>query len=495
MLYLAVIAFAGGVLCRSFAAVSLPVAALVAVMGLAVAMGGRGRAGGPSAPALLSLGLLIFIFALGLFRMEWASWSENNTFLEARLGEETIFTGVIAREPDERSVTTHLYVKTDHGLILVTTPRGTEWKYGDLVEVTGEVERPESFETDLGRTFNYRGYLLAKGVAYMASFAEVRKIAEGKGNLVLAHIFRAKESFMEKLEAVIPEPEAGLSLGLLLGVKRALGEDLENAFRRAGIIHIVVLSGYNVMIVVAFILYVLGRIFDRRLAVLFGLSSIALFAVMVGLGATVIRASLMASLLLFMGLTGRVYLVLRGLFVAAGIMILWNPYSLAFDVGFQLSFLATLGLILFSPYLEEKLEVLPNTVGIREFVTATLATQLFVLPLLLYQMGEFSVVAVLVNVLVLPMVPVAMLLSFFTGVSGFIFSPLSAALAFAAYLSLTYIVTAAEWFSSLPIAAFTVPPFPFFLVPIGYALIVWFLWFLGREPDPLNGWQIKEEVT
>ncbi len=494
-LYFIIAAFALGVLTRSFYHIGLPEAVFVALIGLVVAWGGRGVASGNPAPALFR-GLIIFAFALGIVRLEIASWNEVLPYFENNLGEKVVIDGQIAREPDERAINTHLYVKTEHGWLLVITPNGQEWNYGDRIRVTGKIDKPESFQTDLGREFNYRGYLLARGVAYMTTFAEVELLQADQGNLVISSILKAKHGFMGRLERLIPEPEAGLSLGLLLGVKRALGEDLEEAFRRAGIIHIVVLSGYNLAIVSGFILLVLGALFGRRFSAVIGIVGILAFAVMVGLSATVVRASIMAVLLLILGLTGRVYLVLRGLFVAGALMILWNPYSLAFDVGFQLSFLATLGLIVVSPHLEERLRIVPNKwFSVREFLVATLATQLFVLPILLYQVGEFSVVAVLVNVLVLPMVPAAMLLSFLTGLAAFIFPPLASILALVTYVSLAYIIHLAEWFSALPLAAFVVPAFPFWLVPIGYALIAWCLWRLDREPDPLKSWTIVEEKT
>ncbi|MEX2341273.1 MAG: ComEC/Rec2 family competence protein, partial [Candidatus Paceibacterota bacterium] len=307
-------------------------------------------------------------------------------------------------------------------------------------------------------------------------------------------LYSFKHSFMLNIERLIPEPQVGLGEGLLLGVKRALGEDLERTFRQTGIIHIVVLSGYNVMIVVTFILFILGAIFGRRLSSVFGIIGIILFALLVGLGATVVRASLMASLLLVMGFTGRIYLAIRGLFLAGALMVIWNPYSLVFDIGFQLSFLATLGLILFSPYLSKQLSIVPNLIGMREFVVATLATQLFVLPLLLYQMGEFSVVAVIVNVMVLPMVAVAMLLTFLTGIISFLSSSLALPFAYVAHLSLSYIIIIAEWFGALSFAAFSVPPFSVWFVPLGYAAIAGLLWQLNREPNTLKGWQIVEEV-
>ena len=491
--YLVAIAFASGIFARSFFVFDLATISLIALLGLVVGLVGRGRNGVPAASLLIFLSLALFSFALGALRMEWATWSQTNPNLEAKLEQSITLEGIIASEPLARATTVHLYVETQEGLILAITDPGEDWQYGDRVEVSGQLRKPEPFETDLGRIFNYQGYMLAQGVSYTVVRATVGDLGPYGGFSLMRSIFDLKQAFMHQVERLIPEPAAGLGEGLLLGVKRALGEDLENTFRRTGIIHIVVLSGYNVMIVVTFILYVLGRLFGRRLSAVFGILGIVLFAIMVGLGATVVRASIMATLLLLMGLTGRVYLVLRGLALAGVLMLLWNPYSLAFDVGFQLSFLATLGLILVAPHLLERLQMVPESIGIREFLVATLATQLFVLPLLLYQIGEFSVVSVIVNVLVLPMVPVAMLMTFITGMVGFVSTTLALPLAYLTYLSLSYIIVVAEWFGALPFAAFTVPAFPFWLVPVGYALIAYGLWRVSQEPDPLADWVIEEE--
>lgn len=488
-LYVASVSFAVGIFVRSFYEVGL-----VVVVGLCLVAVGLVTRRGVAPPRRLFLSLTIFCLSIGILRMEWASWSEIIPVLENQVGEKVLLQGVIKREPDLRTNSIHLYVETKDGLVLVMAQRGGVWNYGDRVTVEGKLKKPESFETDLGREFNYPGYLLSRGVSYLISFAEVEKIASNEGSDLIARILTVKHSFMRRLEQFIPEPQVGLGEGLLLGVKKALGEDLETAFRRTGIIHIVVLSGYNVMIVVTFILYVLGRVFGRRLSVLFGLIGIVLFAVMVGLGATVVRASVMAGLLLLMGLTGRMYLVLRGLMVAGVVMLFFNPYALAFDVGFQLSFLATLGLIIVSPYLSRGLGGVPTFLGMREFLTATLATQLFVLPLLLYQMGEFSIVAVVVNVLVLPMVAVAMLLTFLTGIVSFVSVALVAPLAFVTYLSLSYIIIIAEWFAELPFASFTVSAFSFWFVPCAYAVLAYIFWRIKQEPDELKGWVIVEIV-
>jgi competence protein ComEC len=289
---------------------------------------------------------------------------------------------------------------------------------------------------------------------------------------------------------------------VLLGVKRALGEDLERTFRETGIIHIVVLSGYNVMIVVSALTYLLTFLFFPRTRMIIGISAIFTFALLVGLSATVVRACIMAVLLLIAQTTGRTYAVLRALVLAGVVMLLTNPYLLVHDPGFQLSFLATLGLILLSPYIEKRLTRIPETLGVRGFVTATLATQLFVLPLLLYHTGLFSVVSIFVNVLVLPMVPVAMLLTFLTGTLGMVSHTLGILVGFLAHVSLAYIIKVAELFGAFLLASFSAPAFPFWVVVLAYgAMAVGIVYFFRKDGEvkatqvenDYEGWVIEEE--
>ncbi|MDA8597092.1 ComEC family competence protein, partial [Candidatus Pacebacteria bacterium] len=426
----------------------------------------------------------------------------TNPVFETLVGQTVELQGVIKREPDVRESSTHLYVTVEDETLLVIADRFGEYQYGEQITIEGELQRPAAFETDLGRTFNYPGYLLARDVSYLVRYAEVALLESGGGNPIIASLLVTKHQFMRTIEALMPEPQVGLSEGLLLGVKRALGEDLEAVFRQTGIIHIVVLSGYNVMLVVVFVTCVLGALIPRRWQLPFGLVAIGSFALLVGLSATVVRASIMASLYLIARSLNRTYLVLRALMLAGVGMLLFNPYLLAYDTGFQLSFVATLGLILCAPWLEARLLRVPNGwLRTREFLTATLATQIFVLPILLYQIGEFSVVSVIVNVLVLPMVPIAMLLTFITGMIGFVSSSLASVVALLNYAALSYIIIIAEFFASVPFASFVVPAFPFWVVMVLYALLGYGLyrWYVADTPvgaaerADLEGWVIEDE--
>jgi len=452
-------------------------------------------------PFFLS-GIAILFFALGVMRLEVTD--SNVSVFKDQVGADMVLEGVIVREPDVRENTVHLYTKiheTDE-IILVTTDRYRLFSYGDEIQIEGKLTAPEAFETDLGRTFNYPEYLKARGVTHTISFAEVLVLSEGNGNGVIRMLLNGKKKFTDVIEGIIPEPEVGLGEGLLLGMKRALGENLEEAFRRTGIIHIVVLSGYNVMIVAEAVMRLLSFFFAPRTRIVIGVVVIALFALLVGLSATVVRASIMACFVLTARATGRIYAVLRGLMVAGIIMLLFNPYLLAFDPGFQLSFLATLGLIFLAPLIEKSMKWAPTTLQIREFITATIATQIFVSPLLLYLMGSISVIAIIVNVLVLPAVPIAMFLTFIVGMLGFLSISVATFFGFGAHIVLLYITSVAELFSRFSYATFDITMFPFWIVVLIYAVIGSFIYKMtkseeviggGSTKTDLSGWTIEEE--
>jgi len=443
-------------------------------------------------------------------RFDVATWDTLKNNLATYVGVEVELEGIVSKDPDTRERNTHLQLEsvivngqpTSAGVLLYAD-RSSIFKYGDKIVATGKLQQPKSFVTDLGRTFNYPGYLEAQGLSYVMYYPVVKVVGGDNKNIFIANLLSFKHKFMASLEALVPEPQAGLGEGLLLGVKSALGDELEQVFRRTGIIHIVVLSGYNVMLVLVFVMTILSYFLGVRGRFIFGVLAVTSFALLVGLSATVVRASIMAVLFLVARSTGRSYAVLRALFFAGLLMLVINPYLLVSDPGFQLSFVATFGLILLAPHLEMFFHKVPSFIGIREFLVATIATQIFVLPLLLYQIGEFSVVAVLVNVLVLPMVAVAMLLTFFTGLLGLFSSSLVLPVAYLTHLSLSYILVIATWFAGLSFASYVVPPFPFWVMVLAYIVLGLIVWKVvtrhkGVKQDEeiaLKGWTIEDEIN
>jgi predicted membrane metal-binding protein len=176
--------------------------------------------------------ICLLAFSLGLLRMEVASWWVGVSPLEAAVGEEIETTGMVIAEPDVRESTQHLKVRISDDTILVTTDRFQTISYGDEVTVRGELKMPEPFATDLGRDFHYEHYLLAQGIEYLVQFAEVSVVSSGHGHWWLTYLLKAKQLLLTAIGSVIGEPQAGLGAGLLLGVKQALGDELEQTFAR-----------------------------------------------------------------------------------------------------------------------------------------------------------------------------------------------------------------------------------------------------------------------
>ena len=499
--YSGILALASGIFVRSFFAVGWVTIGWIALISFILVLWWYKKRLDTTALYLGLIVVMLVCFAGGLARMEWALKTNPST-LATSVGEKVELTGVVVTEPEVTAKSTRLTVLVDGERILVSTDRYATVAYGDEIKFSGKLKEPEAFETDFGRTFNYPGYLAVRDIFYLVSFATIDVTATGKGNPVLATLIHSKQRFLEQIKLVIPEPAVGLGAGLLLGVKSSLGEEIEEAFRTTGIIHIVVLSGANIMLIVIFLMYVLAFVVSIRTRAVLGIVSIILFALMVGFSATVVRASAMAVLIMLALLIGRQYAILRALFCAGIVMLLINPLLLVYDIGFQLSFLATVGLVLVAPQFEMLMLGVSSRFKLKEYFLATLSTQLAILPLLLYQIGQFSVVAILVNMAVLPMVPVAMLSTFITGVISFISPVAASVVAVIATSTLNYIIIIATKVAALPFAAFIVPQFPFIFVVVAYVMLGYGLYryqakvfFNTSIPNTslLNDWTIVDE--
>lgn len=422
--------------------------------------------------------------ALGVVRFDIAALDTGSAFLDAREGTEVVLEGVVVDEPDERETNTKLTVLIQRiegerveEKILITTDRYPKYRYGDAVRVTGVIDKPEAFAGDDGRVFDYAAFLGKDGIYYISFFPEIEKVGERQGNIIKQTLFDLKRKFLENVGRVVAEPQASLLGGLVVGAKQSLGENLLDIFRITGIIHIVVLSGYNVTIVAEFIMRVFSRV-PKLLQWVLGIGSITLFAVLTGAGATIVRASIMAILVIVARALGRTYMITRALALAGFLMLLHNPKILVFDSSFQLSFAATVGLIYLAPQLERWFGWLPTRLQLREFATATIATQLFVLPMLLYKMGQLSIVALPVNLLVLPVIPITMLVGFLAGMAGFVADLLALPFAWLATLFLSYELAVVDVFGRIPFAAVSIDTFPLWAAAGMYALYGVFFWFL-----------------
>lgn len=390
-------------------------------------------------------------------------------------GQRVMLEGVIVAEPDVRPTHTNLRVQPWRvlgasgpddlldDLVLIRIAAGTDatrWRYGDAVRATGLLDAPPRMSM-----FDYREYLARQGVfSWMSRPRELARIGEGYGNPIFARLLEAKDAVRQTVRRILPQPESALLNGILIGDDKDIPADVQEAFRRTGTSHIVAISGFNVSIVIALVIPLLGRLLNPRRAALFAIPAIAIYTVFVGASASVVRAAVMAGIGLFGALFWRKGFTLNTLCAAACFMLVANPHTL-FDVGFQLSFMATLGLVLYADRLSGPVRAwvqlrLRNEHAqkaimlILDGALVTLAAQLTTLPLILATYSQFSNVALLANVLILPLQPPIMILG---GLGAFIalFTPhaIGTLVALPAYAFLTATIRIIQWLSGFEAAA------------------------------------------
>lgn len=489
--YITIAGFLAGTLFRSFFNLGNYFSIFLAILGIAIFIYAfilRRRQRHREA-ILIAIFILAALF--GIVRYDLADLNKGEE-LKPHLGETLFMEGIIFAEPDYREktilLTTKLSKIADKEIeekILISVMAGEKFNYGEKLKIFGEIKEPENFETDTGRIFDYRKYLAKESIYFVMQNPRLEVIAQNQGNVTKQFLFNTKNKFIESFSRLISEPESSLLGGLLLGAKRALSAEWQNILRNAGIIHVIVLSGYNITIVAEFLMKIFGFL-RLRWRLLIGSMSVVAFAIMTGGSATVVRASIMALLVLFAQVIRRDYSVTRALLLAGLLMVIVNPKILVFDLSFQLSFLATVGLIYVSPIIEKYLTFVPESVGIRTVVVATLSTQIFVLPFLLYAMGNFSSVALIVNILVLPFIPLTMLLGFITGLFGLINSLIAMPFAYISYWLLHYELFISKFFGELPFAAYIVPQFPAILMILIYAILIYLIYLFQKKTTVLN---------
>jgi len=475
--------FATGIFLRTVLTVGWPVAAFALVLAtlLAGAALRKGR-------RLYALGALLFVFvALGVGRTALFETPLPSTFA-SDLRHRVSYEGVVAGDPQFSPASVRIPVVVQRRsevpdgvggeetgvLAIVPLTRYEEVAVGERVRLTGTLGTPEPFASEGGRIFRYDKYLEARGTRFLVEYGSLWRVEPAPWYSVPAAFARVKHWFLAGLARTLPAPDSALAGGIVIGGKAGLPPEWKDAFIKTGLVQIIVLSGYNVMVVANGVASLLSFLsIRRRWATGAGVVALLFFVGVAGLSATAIRATLMAVIALYARATGKTYAASRALLVVALLMLLWNPYLLAFDPGFDLSVVATAGLVWLAPLIEAKLTFIKRG---KNILATTLAAQLAVLPLLLYETGNLSLVAVLANLLVAPVVPLAMALGAIAGTVGASLGGIVPAFAQVVgaplHLVTSYIVFVATTSASIPGASYALPAFPFTLVVLAYAALV-----------------------
>lgn len=359
--------------------------------------------------------------------------------------------------------------------ILIKTPQYPEYSYGDLLEISCVAKAIENLsrqQTGKDGIFDYKMYMAKEGVFYECEKSGARKIGEDQGNWIYAKILSTRFLFENRIARLIPAPYSALASGILFGGSGGLSKDVRDDFSRTGMTHIVAVSGYNVTIIAEYLI-LLGIFFGlwRKQAIWFALVGIVLFVIMIGLPASAVRAGVMSGILLWAMKSGRLANSQNAIIFAGAIMLAFNPLLLRWDVGFQLSFLATLGIVVSASFWEKSFAKKHKAFGISEIIMLSLSAQIFVLPIIAYNFQTVSLISLLANVFILPIIPLSMLLVFLVCVFGFIFMPLSMVFAWLAFFLLFYEIKLVHVLAQFPWASVRVENIGAWWVGLYYCML------------------------
>lgn len=379
--------------------------------------------------------------------------------------------GVIVSFPDVRDQYTLAQIESERiqseagqayrpveGLVLAYLPLEREYHYGDRLRLHGYLVEPGESEA-----FSFRDYLARQGVYSLMRQVEVLPLGNEPPNQFLSWIYALKERSLALVYQLWPDPEASLFAGILLGVESRIPAEVAAAFRDTGTAHIIAISGFNITLLAGVFTWLFLRLLGahrRYLAATLSAVMILLYTLFVGADPAVLRACLMGGLSLLAVQVGRRTDGINALAVVSLVMAALDPYVL-WDVSFQLSFTATIGLILYSEpfvtaFIRLASRIMPQALAeklsapVGEYLLLTLAAQLLTLGVTALHFRRISLSALLVNPLILPVQPFILVLGLLALALGLLYQPLGALLASAAWPFTLYTVRMVEWFGALP---------------------------------------------
>lgn len=357
-------------------------------------------------------------------------------------------------------------------LVLVRTYEDPKVFFEDKIKLSGKLEKPKPFETNNGREFNYDTYLESQNILAIVSNSKTTLIERPKYSLK-RFLFSIQNNFKNSINKFVYGNEGALANGILLGDKTGFDKKIKDDFIRTGTIHIVALSGYNITIVAEYITSILRQIFSFNISIFGGILGIVFFVIMTGGSATAVRAGIMTIIVLIAKYTGRTNIALRTLVTAGLIMILIEP-KVIFNISFQLSFLATFGVIVVAPKIIKYISFVTTRFGIRELLATTLGATIMVMPLIIFSTGVVSVFSVPINIIILPFIPFAMLLSFVVGILGMMYTPLAIPFSEILHILLSLLLKIIHFVSEISFSVFNVPKFSITILIIIYGIIFYF---------------------
>lgn len=345
------------------------------------------------------------------------------------------------------------------GNINLKTGSYPELSYGDRIKFIGVIKQIAG---------DYRNYYLSKNIFGESDSKKVEIISRNNGNFIKSGLLSFRNKLKNIFNSSLPREKAAFLAGITIGGKEDFSKEFKDKMSLSGTTHLVALSGYNISIVILISGLIFSLYFSISVSFYLSILLVILFVIMTGGEASVVRAAIMGVIMILSVQSERLFSARNGIIIAAFIMALFNPNVLVFDVGFQLSFAALLGIVYLSPALEKIFKFQsPGLFSWKENALMTLAAQIMALPILIANFGVFSLTSILANILILEFIPLTMAIGFSLVLFGLFSDFLAKILGLLANIFISY-----EFFTIDLFSRFSIP-----IKILGTGIIFWLIYY------------------
>jgi competence protein ComEC len=436
---------------------------------------------------IINLLIITFVFVLGF--SPTAFKDEPNSELEKRVGGKVSLKVLVVKEREDRIDKQNLVVLVLNEKILVTTNLYPKYSYGDSIKIEGKLLKPEKFSG-----FDYRSYLERYGISYVMYYPKITQLDDLKLSFrrrLYKKLINFKQGIRKEINIALPEPYSGLANAMFLGYKKAISNETKEIFSKTGLSHLIAISGTHISILTAIILsFFLAIGIRRKIANKFILLFLIIYPILTGMSASTIRAAIMGGLSLIAMSSSRIKISFNLIVFVATLMIILNPLILHHDLGFQLSFLAVLGIIYIYPILEKIKDRVIRKGRIKRFkklicallsfLNISISAQLFCWPILALNFKEVSLISPISNILVVWVFPFLFVFLLIATILSFIFPFLIYIFYLPSYICLAYIYNSAESLAELNLVVEVENISPLFIL-IYYLILITIIFLIKRR--------------
>ena len=448
--------------------------------------------------SFLSFKKFILILMVFLFSFTYIKFKENS-FKE--IPNEVEVQAIVVSNPKEKEYKNDYKIKVakinnndeykNVYLLLSVKNKNIKIEYGDRIFFRGEYEEPAE-ESNYGG-FNYKEYLKIDNISGLVTTSDINKIEKQKYNKILIHINNISTKITQNANKILKKNEASILTSILIGNKDNLSDDVQQSFRDSNLSHMLAVSGAHTTYIILGLTTILNKFkLHKKLSKILTIIFLLFFIVLTGSTSSVTRACIMAIYIIIGTLIYRKVNVIASISISLLIILVINPYRIL-DIGLQLSYGGTIGIILFNKVLSKKINKIINVVKnkyvckikipriikkalnlVKEMFIVSLSANIVIFPIIAFHYNTLSLTFFISNILAGPLLGIIIILGFLIIFVSFISVKLAGIISFVIYIPLKLLIVVANFSSNLPFSKIYVPTPDILIILIYYTILILF---------------------